>query len=117
RMNAFMPATSANLYRLDTRWTDKPNTLVKIDGAQDLGGWVTAADVSPDGKTLAVLTNMPVMSVWLFSTSAPGDKFLSKGKGRQIVFRGGQQCEAICWIDGKTLMITNEQREIFRMPL
>ncbi|MEZ0326005.1 MAG: hypothetical protein ACAH95_08860, partial [Fimbriimonas sp.] len=54
RMNAFMPATSANLYRLDTRWTDEPNTLVKIDGEADLGGWVTAADVSPDGKTLAV---------------------------------------------------------------
>ncbi len=117
RLNALFPATHANLYRLDTRWTDKVNNLKKVDSATDLGGWVTAADVSPDGKTLAVLTHAPIQSVWLFSTAAEGDKFLSKGKGKQIIFRGLGQCEAICWIDAKTLIATNEQGELFKIHL
>ena len=115
RLGPILPAPSANLYRLDTTWTDKPNKLKKIDGANELGGWVTAADVSPDGKTLAVLTHAPVSSVWLFSTSAPGDKFLSAGKGRQIKFTGANQCEGLGWSDDHTLLITNEQRDIFKL--
>jgi hypothetical protein len=117
RANAFMPATGANLYRLDTMKPDEVNVLRKVDGSAKLGGWVTAADVSPDGKTLAVLTHAPVQSVWLFSTAAKNDKFLSQSKSKQIVFQKGQQCEGLCWLDAKTLLITNEQREIFRINL
>ena len=115
RSGPFMPDVGANLYRLDTRYTDRVNKLVRVDSAADLGGWVTAADVSPDGKTLAVLVQAPSQSVWLLSTAARGDRFLTAGNGRQIKLDGLQQAEAVCWEDGKTLIIGNEQRELFRL--
>jgi hypothetical protein len=117
RENRLLPAMSATLYRLDSQHTDKTNLLTRLDYAADLGGWVTAADVSPDGRTLAVLTQMPIQSVWLFDTSAPGDRFLTQGKGRQIRFTGVKQAESLCWQDGSTLIIGNEQRELFRLPV
>jgi hypothetical protein len=52
----------ANIYRLDTSHTDKVNVLAKVDGASDLGGWVTSAKLSPDGKSLAILCESPVSS-------------------------------------------------------
>jgi len=110
------PGVSANLYRMDTMHTDRPNVLKKIDAAADLGGWVTAADLSPDGKTLAVLCHAPVQSVWLFETRDGGDRFFS-GKSRRIPFTGGKQCEALCWEDAETLLILNEQRDIFRLKV
>lgn len=111
-----LPLGGAALYRLDTRFTDRANILRKLDQREDLGGWVTAADVSPDGSTLAVLTHMPVSSVWLFSTRAKGDRILS-GSGRQIRFTGGNQCEAITWQDDRTVIVTNEQRQMFRIAV
>ncbi len=107
------PETGTNLYRLDTTHSDKVNILTKVDSHPDLGGWATAASLSPDGRTLAVLCQAPQQSVWLFERPPQGDRFLSEGKARQIRFRNGKQCEAIEWIDDHRLVITNEQREIF----
>ncbi len=107
------PENGTNLYRLDTTHTDKVNTLTKVDSHSDLGGWVTAAAISPDGRTLAVLCQAPQQSVWLFERPSGSDKFLSQGKARQIRFQNGKQCEAVEWIDNQRLVITNEQREIF----
>jgi hypothetical protein len=111
-----IPETGTNLYRLDSRHTDKVNVLKRMDGLRDLGGWVTGADVSLDGKTLAVLCHMPVASVWLFDISHGGDKLLSDSKQvRRLILSGAQQCEAVCFVDDKTLLVTNEQRDIFRL--
>ena len=115
RLNALIPASSASLYRMDTRFTDRPNVLTKLDGHANLGGWVTGADVSPDGKTIAVLTQAPEQSVWLFDARAKGDRFLSQGKPRRIVFSGAKQCEAVAFADNRTLLVTNEQRDIYRL--
>ncbi len=109
-----IPATGTNLYRLDTEYTDKMNVLKKLDVASDLGGWITAADVSPDGKTLAVLCHAPIASVWLFELGKSGDKLLS-GKARRLVLTGAKQCEAICFDDNDKLIVTNEDRDIFRL--
>lgn len=109
------PATGSNLYRLDTAHTDQVNLLTKVDSHPDLGGWVTAADVSPDGKTLAVLCQWPVQSVWLFEAKS-GDRFLS-GSARRLVFTGAKQCEAICFDGADSLIVTNEQRDLFRLSL
>lgn len=108
---------STTLYRLDSEQTDKINTLVKIDSHPNLGGWVTAAAMSPDERTLAVLCQAPEQSVWLFERPETGDQFLSKGKARQIKFQNGKQCEAIEWLDNQHVLITNEQREIFRLKV
>lgn len=108
--------TGTKLYRLDTDKTDEVNVLTKVDEHADLGGWVTAADMSPDGEMLAVLCQYPVQSVWLFDTPAEGDEFLSSA-ARRLVFTNGQQCEAICFVDSESLMMTNEQRELFTLKV
>jgi hypothetical protein len=117
RLNALIPATSTTLYRLDTRYTDRTNVLTKLDSHSDLGGWVTGADVSPDGKTLAVLTQAPGQSVWLFDTQAKGDKFLSQGRARRLAFSGAKQCEAVAFMDNGTLLVGNEQRDLYRLKV
>lgn len=107
------PDPSTTLYRLDSEATDRINTLTKVDEHPNLGGWVTAAAMSPDEQVLAVLCQAPQQSVWLFQRPPQGDRFLSEGKATQIRFTNGKQCEAIEWVDNETLIITNEQREIF----
>jgi len=107
---------SASLYRLDTRHLDVPNLLTKVDTAKDLGGWVTAADVSPDGRYLAVLTQAPSQAIWVFDANAKGDRMLS-APIKRFEFRGGVQCEAIAFDGNDRLIFTNEQRSIFRVNL
>lgn len=108
-----LPKATANLYRMDSWRTDRVNRLRKIDAIEGLGGWVTAADLSEDGKTLAVLSQAPRAGVWLFERPSTGDKFF-QGKRGYLALGGLQQAEAICW-DGDGLIITNEQREMFRV--
>lgn len=109
-----VPETGANLYRLDNPRPDQVNTLRKVDSAKDLGGWVTAADMSPGGKTLAVLCQAPVASIWLFSNPKSGDRWLS-GESKRLILRNAKQAEAITWLDDRTLLLGNEQRELFRI--
>ncbi|HEY0867481.1 MAG TPA: hypothetical protein VGE01_08885 [Fimbriimonas sp.] len=115
RNSAGLPLGSTALYRLDTRHTDQPNVLKRLDQRDGLGGWVTGADVSPDGSKLAVLTHFPLASVWVFDTDAPEDRFLSRGNGRQILLIGAGQCEAVCWDGNDAVVVTNEQRSMFRV--
>jgi hypothetical protein len=111
-----LPFDSTAAYVLDLKKakTDRVNVLKKLGEAKGLGGWVTAADVSPDGKTVAILTQAPGQSVHFFDMDQPNP--LAKPL-RTIKFQGGEQCEAVCFKDSKTLIITNEQRGIFRLAL
>lgn len=117
RQNALMPDVSANLYRMDTRFTDRVNVLTKLDSKSDVGGWVTGADASPDGRKIAVLVQAPSQGVWIFDARAKGDRFLSSPGARFIRFTGAKQCEGVAFIDDRTLMVTNEQRDIFEIKL
>jgi hypothetical protein len=110
------PGTGTNLYRLDTAHTDRVNVLTKLDSHPDLGGWVTGADLSPDGRTLAVLCQAPVQSVWLFEAPARGDRFFAR-PARRLVFTDARQCEAICFDGSDSLIVTNEQRDLFRLKV
>jgi hypothetical protein len=78
---------------------------------------VTGADVSPSGKLLAVLVQAPRQAVWFFGTGAPGYRFFSDGKGREVGLKGLKQAEAICWKDEKTLLVGNEEGELFQLNL
>ncbi|RYG35321.1 hypothetical protein EON81_13065 [bacterium] len=112
-----IPKGISRLYRLDDPKTDKVNSLRFLDAKSDFGGWVTAADASPDGKRLAVLTHFPQAAVWLFDAKAPGDKFLSRPL-KTIPLTNAGQCEAICFEpDGNSVLVTNEGRDIFRIAL
>lgn len=84
-----------------------------VGGDRDnFGGRVTSADLSADGKHLAVLT---YHAVFIFERSA-GDHWLAKPV-REIPLeqRRFRQCEAIAWA-GATLIVTNEGGRVFTLP-
>ena len=97
------------LYRMDSTNANEENALTKI-AEFDIDGMVTGADVSVDGKTLAILT---YNNVWLFISENGDDYFNGEIYYKSI---SAKQCEAIC-IDGENLMISNEQMELFRLPI
>ena len=97
------------LYRFDKMELFKNNPVTKI-GTFEIGGMVTAAEASNDGNKLAVLT---YNSVWLFE-SETDDYFNGKISWLPI---NAKQCEAICFDDDETLLITNEQMELFELKI
>ncbi len=100
--------THTKLYRLDATRPFVINTATFL-GEYDVKGMVTAADASPDGTKLAVLT---YTGVWLFHKPETSDNFLA-GKAFVLPIIA-KQCEGVCF-DGDHLKITNEQREIFQV--
>ncbi|CAN5545618.1 hypothetical protein BH11ARM1_BH11ARM1_10130 [soil metagenome] len=117
RLNRLLPATTATLYRLDTDFEDKVNVLTKVDSATGLRGWVTGADVSPDGKTLAVLTHFPRPAVYTTSTSVANDQFFTAGKWVVRDFLNLGQCEAICFENNSSMIVGNEGGSLFRVKV
>lgn len=99
---------ATQLYRFDNIKDQKINPLKKL-GAFEIDGMVTAADASIDGTKLAVLT---YNNVWVFE-SEELDFF--NGKVSWLPIKA-QQCEGLCF-DGNQLQITNEQMELFRIPI
>jgi hypothetical protein len=101
---------TTKLYRLD-RQSDGLSAPMTLLGTFDIEGMVTAADVSPDGRSLLVLT---YTGIWLFE-AASGDEYLG-GSVRWLPIRAGQ-CEGICFdLDG-SIVVTNEQRSIFGLSV
>ena len=102
--------TQTHLYRFDSMDPLKENP-VKLLSTFDIGGMVTSADATIDGKKLAVLT---YNSIWLFE-SETDDYFHGKISWLPIK---AKQCEAVCFDDDETLIITNEkQMELFEIKL
>lgn len=104
----------ANLYRLDSRHTDSYNLLRKVDSNKDVQV-VTGADLSPDGKYLAVLG---YTQLWVFEQPGKSGRWLSgKSHMKQLDPRVTGQVEAICWLDNQTLLIGSEGRQIYKATL
>ncbi len=103
-----------NLYRLETSYTDRANLLRKID-SNDSITLATGADISPDGKKLAILS---YTGLWIFNKPRFGSRWIS-GTPRVMSLDIGvtKQIEAICWDDNETILISNEQREIYEVKL
>ncbi len=100
---------STRLYRFNTLDADTTN-LPELIGSFEIGPRVTAADLSPDGKQLAVLTTR---SVWIFERPEHSDNFLD-GNARALQIRAGQ-CEAICWDGPDRLIIANEGSYLYEL--
>jgi len=100
------------LYRLDTRYTDRENVLTLIADAPEVA-LPTGADLSADGRHLAVLT---YLGVWLYARPEQGDNWLS-GSSRFIPLPREtlKTAEAITWMDATTLLIVNEERELLTL--
>lgn len=115
--NINKPAPVTKLYRLDTRHTDKSNVLKLISRKEDMGGWVTDADIAPDGSAMVLLAQNPLAAtIWYFPRPKTGDDFLSQTPRRFNLVKA-DQAEGLCFKDRKTLIVTNEQRDWFEIPL
>ena len=108
-----LPAQGASIYCLKNAKYDQVNMLKKLDTKEDFGGWVTACDLSPDGKQLALLTQAPQQSIWVFDLTKGDDIFHHPLK--QIKFSGAKQCEALCWDSPTSFLFGNEQSELFQI--
>jgi len=98
------------LYRLDPDET-REQVLNRL-GDAEVESPVTAADLSPDGSLLAVLSYQYIV---LFDrTQVPGAHDLA-GPMRRVLIEG-RQCEALCF-DGDRILFTNEQREVYCVPI
>jgi len=109
---AWEPGTK--LYRLASSYTDRENVLKLVD-RHDRVTLPTGADVSPDGQHLAILT---YTRLWVFERPRRGGRWL-QGAARILDLDRSlvKQNEAIAWESNDSLLMTNEQREIFRIPL
>jgi len=94
------------LYRLDSMDEQESNPLTKLS-TFDIGGQVTAADAV--GDRLVVLT---YSALWMFESSTD-DYFRGRIWWLPMTAR---QCEGVC-LDGSEIVVTNEQRQIFRVPV
>ena len=75
-----------------------------FESCTDIECWITAADISTDGKKVALLNHK---SVWLF-TDFSGDDFFS-GKATELPFDADlTQKESLCFKDENTVYITDE---------
>jgi len=110
-ITGFVPGTK--LYRLDTESTSETNVLTLVGARPDMM-MPTAADLSPDGLRLAVLT---YVAVWVFERP-PGPDWLSGKASRFPLDREkiGTN-EAITWADDESLIIANEERQVYRLGL
>jgi hypothetical protein len=117
----FVQEGGANLYRLDMQNLSQDNVLRRVDSIDGLGGWVTGADISADGRWLAVLIESPQQSIWLFQRPETGDKFFSEATAvKRYRFYDGGQLESLAFVperDYEVLVMVNEDRQVFRVNL
>lgn len=83
-----------------------PATAEKVGELTGLKRPATGADLSPDGRWLAVCSTGDVHVY----RRGEGGRWLKAGE----VNGPGGQVEAICW-DGKDLILANEERDLFRI--
>ena len=99
-----------NLYRFATITPDQVNRLVLL-GEFDIRGKVTAADVSPDGTQLVVLT---YNALWMFEKITTDSDSWLDGNVSWLPFKNGRRCEGVCFADD-AILISNENRDLFRV--
>lgn len=93
-----------NLYKIPAKpgnFTAK--YMASFTTCEDSQCWVTAADISNDGKQVALLTQK---GVWLFSHFKADDFF--NGTFKTYAFDFESQKEGVCFKNNKTLYITDE---------
>lgn len=102
----------AALYRMDTFEEGESNALTLVAKA-NFREMVTAADSWNNGERIAVLT---YTGVWVFDPPGGDADKMFEGAALWLPIREGQ-IEAICFMDADTLLLTNEQRGVFHLPI
>ena len=103
--------TRTFLYRLTGESSKSSNPLRLVDSF-DIGGMVTAADVSPDGKHVAVLT---YSAVWVFEYDARSGSIFRRSIRKKPIF--AWQAEAVAFDGNQSLVVANEGGQLFRVSL
>ena len=98
------------LYRFGQLSCDSIHVPIPYQRA-NLLNMVTAADYDQASGSLAVLT---YSAIWLFQNHSNDLFFDGDAKWLPISAR---QCEALCFIDANTLLIGNEQRDLFEISV
>ncbi|MBW3545666.1 MAG: hypothetical protein KY428_08740, partial [Bacteroidetes bacterium] len=75
-------------------------------------GLVTAADISPDGRMMVLLT---YGKLYFFSISGPDAMFQQPAGCLRIPWAG--QCESVLFLQNNTLILGNETRKLFYIQL
>ena len=89
--------------------------MLKLVGRHDTLTLPTGAAVSPDGQHLAVLS---YTHLWVFSKPRRGDRWLdAPAKVLELDRKVVKQNEAITWENDNSLILSNENRDLFRVPL
>jgi hypothetical protein len=99
------------LYRLESESTGRSNPLRLVDSFE-IGGMVTAADASPNGKMVAVLT---YTALWVFDFDRATGSIFRKTVRKTPIF--AWQAEAVAWDGNDALVLGNEQGQLFRVAL
>ncbi len=76
----------------------------EFENCNDLECWITSADISEDGKKVALLSQKNIL---IFSDFNQDDFF--SGKVRKIELKNYSQKEGVCFKDNNTLLITDEE--------
>ena len=97
------------LYRLTGDSPKRSNALRPVS-SYPIDGLVTAADISPDGKSVAILT---YTSVWIFDCDRRKDDIFS-GRARRLPFFAWQG-EGLAFDGNSSLVVANEQGQLFRL--
>ncbi len=93
------------LYKLPAKKGKHIAKLIgEFENCNDLECWITSADISDDGKKVALLSQKNIL---IFSNFRE-DNFLS-GKVRTIELEHRTQKEGICFKDNNTLLLTDEK--------
>lgn len=104
--------TNTRLYRLDNEKSEEINTLTLLDKF-NIGGKVTAADASPDGKRIVVIT---YKSIWIFERNNPNESYF-KGSIWYLPV-SAPQIESVCFKNDKTLWLLDENTaDLYELPV
>ncbi len=94
-----------NLYKIPAiQGNHEAQFISSFNSCKDMKCWITSADISSDGKQIALLTPK---AVWIFY-QFENDSFFS-GKNIQFDFDYISQKEGVCFKDSTTLLITDEK--------
>ena len=109
----FIPG--AKLYRIPLDGAERASTaLTLVDQHEEMTA-VTAAELSPSGAWLAVLT---YRTLWLFPRPPAGEQWLSgPAYSRPLPFLETRQAEALSWRDDTTLLLGDEEGRLWTVTL
>lgn len=99
------------LYRLEGNSTKRANPLRYVD-TFDIGGMVTSADTSPNGKFVAVLT---YTMLWVFEYNSKTATIFDRSIRKLPIF--AWQAEAVAFDGNDAVVISNEGGQLYRVPL